>query len=95
MPVLTSKMQMPPARLELQGQDVGESALLGFDDGAGLMGDQPAQLGVGLMGVAQVACAVRGVQAGHGQARRVSDVVQPPGCLMEIGVGAQNRCQAA
>lgn len=59
------------------------------------MGDQPAQLGVGLMDVAQVACAVQGVQARHGKARRVSDVVQPPGRLQEIGVRAQNRCQAA
>jgi hypothetical protein len=26
-------------RLELQGQDVGESAFFGFDDGVGVMGD--------------------------------------------------------
>jgi hypothetical protein len=41
-------------RLELQGQDVGESAFFGFDDGAGVMGDQPAQHSVSLMDVAQV-----------------------------------------
>ena len=31
-------------RLELQAQDVGKSAFAGFDDGAGVMGDQPACL---------------------------------------------------
>jgi hypothetical protein len=41
-------------RLELQAQDVGKSAFAGFDDGAGMMGDQPAQHGVGVLGVAQV-----------------------------------------
>jgi hypothetical protein len=41
--------------LELQGQDVGESAFFGFDDGVGVMGDRPALHGVGLMDVAQVA----------------------------------------
>jgi len=29
-------------RLELVAQDVGESAFSGFDDGAGVVGDQPA-----------------------------------------------------
>ena len=29
-------------RLELVAQDVGESAFVGFDDGAGVMGDQSA-----------------------------------------------------
>ena len=33
--------------------------------------------------------------AGPTKARRVTDVVQPPGRLQEIGVRAQNRCQAA
>src|ERR1039457_1035454 len=40
--------------LELQVQDAGESAFFGFDDGAGVVGDQPAQKGVGVLGVAQV-----------------------------------------
>jgi hypothetical protein len=46
-------------RLELQAQYVGESAFVGFDDGVGVMGDQPAQHGVGVLGVAQVTGAVR------------------------------------
>jgi hypothetical protein len=29
-------------RLDLAAQDVGESAFVGFDDGAGVTGDQPA-----------------------------------------------------
>ena len=29
-------------RVELGAQDVGESAFVGFDDGAGMVGDQPA-----------------------------------------------------
>jgi len=41
--------------VELQGQDVGEFAFFGFDDGAGVMGDEPAQHRVGVLGVAQVA----------------------------------------
>ena len=39
-------------RLELQAQDVSESAFAGFDDGVGVMGDQLAQHGVGVLGVA-------------------------------------------
>ena len=38
--------------LELQGQDIGESAFAGFDDGAGVVGDQPAQQGVGVLSIA-------------------------------------------
>ena len=49
-------------RLELQAQDIGESAFAGFDDGVGVMGDQSAQRGVGVLGVAQVPGAVQGVQ---------------------------------
>jgi hypothetical protein len=82
-------------RLELQAQDVGESAFVGFEDGVGVMGDQPAHHGVGLMDVAQVTGAVQGVQARRGQAGRLADVVQPRGGLQEIGVSAENRCQAA
>jgi len=59
------------------------------------MGDQPAQHGVGVLGIAQVTGAVQGVQARHGQARRVADVVQPPGGFQESGVRAENRYQAA
>ena len=81
--------------LELQAQDVGESAFAGFDDGAGVMGDQPAQHGVGVLGVAQVPGAVEGVQACHDQTGRVADVVQPRGGFQEIGVRAENGCQAA
>ena len=47
-------------------QDVSKSAFAGFDDGAGVMGDQPAQQSVGVLGVAQVAGAVEYVQARHG-----------------------------
>ena len=62
-------------RLELQAQDVGESAFSGFEDGVGVMGDQSAQHGVGLMDVAQVVRAVECVQARHGKVGRVADVV--------------------
>ena len=49
--------------VELGAQDVGESAFAGFDDGAGVVGDQPAQHGIGVLGVAQVPGAVELVQA--------------------------------
>ena len=49
--------------VELGAQDVGESAFAGFDDGAGVVGDQPAQHGVGVLGLAQVPGAVELVQA--------------------------------
>jgi hypothetical protein len=81
--------------LELKAQDVGESAFAGFDDGAGVMGDQPAQHGVGVVSVAEVAGAVECVQARHGQTGRVADVVQPRGGFQQIGVRAENRRQAA
>jgi hypothetical protein len=57
-------------RLELEAQDVGKSAFVGFDDGVGVVGDQPAQHGVGVLGVAQVPGAVQGMQARRGQATR-------------------------
>jgi hypothetical protein len=63
--------------LELQGQGVGESAFFRFDDGAGVVGDQSAQQGVGVLGVAQVPGAVECMQARGGEVGRVADVVQP------------------
>ena len=74
---------------------MGESAFGGFDDGAGVVGDQSAQRGVGVLGVAQVPGAVELVQAGGGEAGGVADVVQPRGGFQQIGVRAENRCQAA
>ena len=44
----------------------GEAAFLGFDDGAGVVRDQAAQQGSGVLDVAQVAGAVQAVQAGGG-----------------------------
>ena len=82
-------------RLGLQAQGIGESAFAGFDDGVGVVCDEPAQHGAGVAGVAQVAGAVEGVQARHDQAGRVADVVQPRGGFQEIGVSAENRRQAA
>jgi hypothetical protein len=55
-------------RVELGTQDVGESAFASFDDGAGVVGDQPAQHAIGLLGVAQVPGSVELVQAGGGEA---------------------------
>ena len=78
-----------------QAQDVGKSAFVGFDDGAGMMGDQPAQHGVGVLGVAQVPGAIELVQAREGKAGGVADVVQPRGGFQQIGVSAENRRQAA
>ena len=57
--------------------------------------DQPAQHGVGVLGVAEVAGTVELVQAGGGEAGGVADVVQPGGGLQQIGVRAENGCQAA
>jgi hypothetical protein len=48
-----------------------------------------------VLGVAQVPGTVQGVQAGHGQAGRVADVVQPCRGVQEISVRAENTCQAA
>jgi hypothetical protein len=81
-------------RFELAAQDVGESAFAGFDDGAGVMGDKPTQQGVGVLGVAQVSGAIKLVQAREGKAGGVADVVQPCGGFQQIGVRAENRCQA-
>ena len=81
--------------LELQAQDVGKSVFAGFDDGVGVMGDQPAQHGVGVLGVAQVPGSVELVQAGGGEAGGVADVVQPRRGVQEIGGRAENGCQAA
>ena len=45
-------------RGELAGQDVGEAAFLGLDDGAGVVRDQTAQQGFGVLDVAEVASVV-------------------------------------
>jgi len=50
--------QRPRRRGELAGQDVGEAAFFGLDDGAGVVRDQAAQQGLGVLGVAEVAGAV-------------------------------------
>ena len=81
--------------VELGAQDVGEAAFAGFDDGAGVVGDQPAQHGVGVLGVAQVPGAVELMQAGGGEVGGVADVVQPLGGFQQVGVRAENGCQAA
>jgi hypothetical protein len=59
------------------------------------MGDQPAQRGVGVLGVAQVPDAIELVQAREGKAGGVADVVQLRGSFQQIGVSAENGCQAA
>ena len=63
-------------RVELRAQDIGESAFAGFDDGAGVVGDQAAQHGVGVPGVAQVPGAIELVQARDGEIGCVADVVR-------------------
>ncbi len=83
------------SRLKLQAQDVGKSALFRFDDGAGVIGDQPAEHFVGVLGIAQVPGAIECVPARDGEIGRVADVVQPRGGFQEIAVPAENRCQAA
>jgi hypothetical protein len=60
-----------------------------------VMGDQPAQHGVRVPGVAQVTGAVQDMQARHGQAGRVADIVQPRRGFQEIGIRTENGCQAA
>ncbi len=52
-------------------------AFSGFDDGARVVRDQPAEHGFGVLGVAQVPGAVEGMRAGGDQAGGVADVVQP------------------
>ena len=47
-----------------------------------------------MLGVAQVAGAVEWVEARGGEAGCVADVVQPRGGIQEIGVRAENWCQA-
>ena len=55
-------------RVELVAQGIGESALAGFDDGAGVEGDQPAQHGIGVLDVAQVPGAIELMQTRGGEA---------------------------
>ncbi len=73
---------------------MGEAAFAGFDDGAGVVGDQPAQHGGSVLGVAQVPGAVELMQARDGKIGCVADVVQPRGGFQQIGVCAKNRRQA-
>ena len=75
-------------------KDIGESVFAGLDDGARLVCDQPARHGIGVLGVAQVPCAIELVQAGGGEAGGVADVVQPRGGFQQISVRAENSRQA-
>ncbi len=68
-------------RGELAGQGVREAAFFGLDDGAGVVGDQAAQDGFGVLDVAEIQGAVQAVQAGGGKFGQVADVVQPRGGL--------------
>jgi hypothetical protein len=74
---------------------VGQAAFVGLDDGAGVVCDQAAQQGFGVLDVAQVAGAVQAVQASMGEFGEVADVVQPCGGLEELGVGAEGRLEGA
>ena len=82
-------------RGELAGQDVREAAFFGLDDGAGVVRDQAAQQGFGVLDVAQVAGAVQAMQAGGGEFGEVADVVQPRGGLEQSGVRAEGGGEAA
>ena len=82
-------------RLELTAQHFGQSALLGFDHGAGVMGDELAQDRLGVLDVAQVASAVELVHVGTGKLGEVPDVVQPGRGLQKAGVPAEGRRDAA
>ena len=57
------------------------------------MGDRSAYHSVGVLGVAKVTGAVECVQACHGEAGGVADVVQPRGGFQETGVRAENSRQ--
>ena len=87
--------QWPQRRGELAGQDVGQAAFFGLDDGAGVVCDQAAQQRSGVLDVAQVAGAVQAVQAGIGEFGKIADVVQPRGGLDQLGVGAEGRAEGA
>ena len=74
---------------------MGEAAFFGFDDGAGVVRDQAAQQGFGVLDVAEIAGAVQAVQAGGGEFGEVADVVQPRGGLEQPGVRAEGGGEAA
>jgi hypothetical protein len=60
-----------------------------------VVGDQPAELAAGVLGVAKVPGAVELVQPRDGEIGRVADVVQPRGGFQQISVRAENRREAA
>ena len=80
---------------ELAGQFSGDAAFFGFDDGASVVSDQPAQLAGGSPGATQVPSAVERVEAGVREAGNVADVMQPCGGGQQIGVRVQDRGNAA
>ncbi len=58
------------------------------------MGNETAQVFVGLVDVAEVPGSVERVEAGDDQVRRVADVMQPCGGLKEVGVVAEDGREA-
>jgi hypothetical protein len=73
-------------RRELAGQLPGETSFFCLDDGAGMVGDQPADHGLGVLDIAQVSRAIEGVEPGVGQPGGVADVVQYGGGYEQVGV---------
>ena len=71
---------------ELAGQGGGEPAVGGLDDGARMMGDQPAQQVVGSLGIPQVAGTIERMESGVADGWRVPDIVQPGGGGQQVGV---------
>ena len=79
--------------LELAGQLPGETSFSCLDDGAGMVGDQPAEHGLGVLDIAQVPRAIKGMEPGVGQPGRVADVVQDGGGREQVGVLSEDRSQ--
>lgn len=75
---------------ELAGERIGEAAFSGFDDCAGVPGDEAADDVVGVGDVAEVAGSVKRVKAGGGDLGAVADVVQPGRGFEEVGVVAED-----
>jgi hypothetical protein len=76
--------------LELAAQLPGETAFSCFDDGAGMVGDQAAEHGLGVLDIAQIPRAVEGMETGGGEPGCVADVVQDGGGLEQVGVLAKD-----
>ncbi|GAQ63615.1 hypothetical protein SsS58_03998 [Streptomyces scabiei] len=87
--------QVGALQLELAFKFLAKSALLRFQQGAGVMGHKANDPFVRTFLISEEPRTVQGMEARGRDGRRVADVMQHGGGFQQLGVVSQNRAQGA